>query len=42
MVHNQRGVGLYKKMGFVIEGIKKDSLRVDGVHVDEYAMAKLI
>jgi len=42
MVHNQRGVGLYQKMGFTIEGIKKDSLLVDGTYVDEYFMAKLI
>lgn len=42
MVHNQRGVGLYQKMGFEIEGIKRDSLLVDGSYVDEYYMAKLI
>jgi RimJ/RimL family protein N-acetyltransferase len=42
MVHNQRGVGLYQKMGFEIEGIKRDSLRVDGVYVDEYYMGKLV
>jgi len=42
MVHNARGVGLYQKMGFQIEGIKKDSLLVDGVYVDEYYMGKLL
>ena len=42
MVHNQRGVGLYKKMGFEIEGIKRDSLLVDGSYIDEYYMSKLI
>jgi RimJ/RimL family protein N-acetyltransferase len=42
MVHNTRGVGLYQKMGFEIEGIKKDSLCVDGAYVDEYYMGKLI
>ena len=31
-----------KKMGFEIEGTKRDSLRVDGVYVDEYYMAKLL
>jgi RimJ/RimL family protein N-acetyltransferase len=36
MVHNTRGVGLYKKMGFEIEGVKRDSLWVDGHYVDEY------
>ncbi len=42
MVHNARGVGLYQKMGFQIEGIKKDSLLVDGVYVDEYYMGKIL
>lgn len=42
MIHNQRGVGLYQKMGFAIEGIKKESLLVDGSYVDEYFMAKLM
>jgi RimJ/RimL family protein N-acetyltransferase len=42
MAHNQRGVGLYQKMGFEIEGIKRDSLLVDGSFVDEFYMSKLI
>jgi RimJ/RimL family protein N-acetyltransferase len=42
MVHNTRGVGLYQKMGFKIEGIKKDSLFVDGAYVDEYYMGKIL
>jgi RimJ/RimL family protein N-acetyltransferase len=42
MVHNQRGVGLYQKMGFGIEGVRRDSLLVSGSYVDEYYMAKLI
>ncbi len=42
MVHNVRGVGLYRKMGFAIEGIKKDSLLVDGDYVDEYYMGKIL
>ena len=42
MVHNVRGVGLYQKMGFAIEGVKKDSLFVDGVYVDEYYMGKIL
>jgi len=42
MVRNQRAVGLYKKMGFEIEGLKRDSLFVDGSYVDEYYMSKLI
>lgn len=42
MCHNERAVHLYQKMGFEIEGIKRDSLQVDGRYVDEYYMAKLL
>lgn len=42
MSHNERAVHLYQKMGFVIEGVKKDSLLVNGRHVDEYYMAKIL
>jgi RimJ/RimL family protein N-acetyltransferase len=42
MTHNQRAVGLYRKMGYEIEGVRHDSLRVSGTFVDEYAMAKLL
>lgn len=41
MVHNERAIALYKKMGFSIEGIKQHSLFIDGAYVDEYYMAKL-
>ena len=42
MVHNERAIRLYKKMGFEIEGTKKHSLLISGSYVDEYYMAKLI
>lgn len=42
MVHNERAIGLYQKMGFEIEGRKKESLLVSGRYVDEYCMAKLL
>ena len=42
MVHNERAIGLYKKMGFEIEGVKRHSLVVKGAYVDEYYMAKLL
>ena len=32
---------LYEKNGFEIEGIKKNSMIIDGKYVDEYYMAKL-
>ncbi len=42
MPHNARGLALYQKMGFEIEGTKKHSLRVEGVYVDEICMGKLL
>jgi ribosomal protein S18 acetylase RimI-like enzyme len=39
---NERGTGLYRKMGFEIEGIKKRSLQVGEGYVDEYHMAKIV
>ncbi len=42
MRHNTRALALYQKMGFEIEGTKRDSLLVDGVYVDEICMAKLL
>jgi RimJ/RimL family protein N-acetyltransferase len=39
---NEAGIGLYQKMGFEIEGRKRDSLYIDGRYVDEYYMAKLL
>lgn len=32
---------LYEKNGFVVEGIKKNSMIIDGQYVDEFYMAKL-
>ena len=42
MTNNPRAIALYKKMGFEIEGLKRHALRVDGVYVDEYLMARLL
>ena len=42
MAHNQRGLTLYHKMGFTIEGRMRDALLVDGQYVDEYIMAKIL
>ncbi|HCW53358.1 MAG TPA: GNAT family N-acetyltransferase [Clostridium sp.] len=39
---NKSAVALYKKMGFKIEGIKENSMIVDGNYVDEYYMGKII
>ena len=42
MVHNERAVRLYQKMGFEIEGRKKQNLLVNGMYRDEFEMAKLL
>lgn len=34
MPHNERALRLYQKQGFVIEGLQKDSLLVNGTYVD--------
>ncbi len=38
MVHNERAIRLYQKVGFEIEGTRKNSLFVNGKYVDEYYM----
>jgi RimJ/RimL family protein N-acetyltransferase len=40
--HNRTARALYEKMGFVVEGTRKDALRVEGSYVDGYYMAKLL
>lgn len=42
VTRNEAGLYLYKKMGFEIEGTKKDSLFINGEYVDEYYMSKLL
>ncbi|MFC4403808.1 GNAT family N-acetyltransferase [Gracilibacillus xinjiangensis] len=39
---NEAGLSLYKKMGFEIEGTKRDSLFIDGEYLDEYYLSKLL
>ena len=41
MTTNTAAIGLYEKSGFIKEGLKKNSLFVNGQYVDEYYMAKL-
>lgn len=41
IAENASAVALYEKMGFEIEGVKKDSLYINDGYVDEYYMAKL-
>ncbi|RFU61965.1 GNAT family N-acetyltransferase [Bacillus sp. V59.32b] len=42
LAHNQAALSLYRKMGFEVEGTKRDSLYIDGKYVDEYYMSKLL
>jgi len=42
MQHNQAAQALYKKMGFQIEGERRDSLRVNQRYIDEYVLYKII
>ena len=42
MAHNDAAVGLYRKVGFEIEGTRRAALVVDGELVDELWMAKLL
>jgi len=39
---NTVALRLYQRAGFLIEGLRRDSMRVDGAWVDEYLMSKLI
>jgi len=40
-VRNVRAIGLYKKMGFEIEGTFKKAKLIDDVLVDEYSMSRI-
>lgn len=38
---NTAAKSLYEKQGFVVEGIKKKTMKVNGIYVDEYCMGKI-
>jgi len=42
MAHNQRAIDLYRRMGFTIEGLRRECLALDGRLVDELYMALLL
>jgi RimJ/RimL family protein N-acetyltransferase len=39
---NERALQLYEKMGFIREGTKRHSLKIEGQFIDEHYMSKLI
>jgi ribosomal protein S18 acetylase RimI-like enzyme len=39
---NERAIGLYRKIGFVVEGIKQCSTRIDGHYCNDLLMALLL
>ena len=41
LTENERAVNLYKKSGYEIEGIRKSSMKVEGILKDEYYMSKI-
>jgi RimJ/RimL family protein N-acetyltransferase len=42
MAHNQRARKLYERMGFAVEGRRRECLLIDGHLIDELYMAKLL
>ena len=40
--HNEQAIHLYRKMGFEVEGIKKDSLLINDQYVNELYMSKML
>lgn len=38
---NERAIALYRKLGFVDEGVKRNAIRVDGAYIDVFCMALL-
>lgn len=42
MKKNRQAQRLYQKMGFEIEGLKRDAFLLNGEYIDEYMMAKLL
>jgi len=42
LAQNQSALALYLKMGFEVEGTKRDSVFIDGIFCDEYYLSKLI
>lgn len=42
MTHNRRAFNLYSSVGFLVEGLRRAALEIDGGFVDEYYMGRLL
>ncbi|RNA66894.1 GNAT family N-acetyltransferase [Alteribacter keqinensis] len=42
VTENKAGVALYKKSGFDVEGMKRQTLLINGEYYDEYVMGKVL
>ena len=40
--HNSAGIALYKKFGFVQEGVKQKEVKIDGKYFDNVVMGLLL
>lgn len=42
LTNNVKGIFLFRKMGYKIEGTKQDAMFIDGRYIDEYSMTRFI
>ena len=42
MSHNTRALRLYEQMQYRVEGLRRESLHINGSYVDEFSMSKLL
>ena len=42
MSHNARALRLYEQMQYRVEGMRRESLHVNGAYVNEFCMSKLL
>lgn len=42
LTNNVKGIFLFRKMGYKIEGTKHDAMFIDGRYIDEYSMTRFI
>ncbi|WP_234922806.1 GNAT family N-acetyltransferase [Lactococcus cremoris] len=42
MINNYAAIALFQKQGFTIEGVRRESMCVDGEFIDEFYMSKIL